>query len=95
VGGVKVTEPSADLAIALALASASSGLPLPADLVACGEVGLGGEVRQVAQTGRRMAEAARLGFRQALVPASAPDGPSGLCMRRIGSVVEAVAICCE
>ena len=61
-GGVKVVEPGADLALALALVSARNGRPVPDDLVACGEVGLGGELRQVHQTARRLAEAARLGL---------------------------------
>jgi DNA repair protein RadA/Sms len=77
VGGVRVNEPGADLATALALASAARDVALPPDLVSCGEVGLAGELRQVSHTPRRLAEAARLGFRQALVPHSAevPDGP--------------------
>ena len=58
--------------------------------MACGEVGLGGELRQVSQTPRRLAEAARLGFGQALVPASAPDPPSGITVRRVGTLAEAV-----
>jgi DNA repair protein RadA/Sms len=70
-GGVKTVEPGADLALALALVSAVTGTPAADDLVACGEVGLGGELRQVHQTARRLAEAARLGFRRAVVPASA------------------------
>ena len=56
-GGVRVAEPGADLGVALAIASALTGHALPSDLVACGEVGLGGELRQVAQTPRRLAEA--------------------------------------
>ena len=90
VGGVRVAEPGADLPLALALASARSGQALPPGLVACGEVGLGGEVRQVGHTARRLAEAARLGFDRALLPASAPDGPAGLRVRRVASVREAV-----
>ncbi|MET0729188.1 MAG: DNA repair protein RadA [Acidimicrobiales bacterium] len=70
-GGVKTVEPGADLALALALTSALTGTPAADDLVACGEVGLGGELRQVHQTARRLTEAARLGFRRAVVPASA------------------------
>ncbi len=73
VGGVRVSEPGADLAVCLAIASAVLGLPLPPDVVVVGEVGLGGELRQVAQTPRRLAEAARLGFARAVVPATAPD----------------------
>ena len=68
------------------------GKPVAADLVAVGEVGLGGEVRQAAQTPRRLAEAARLGFRTAIVPASVADTPEHRagprrtpCTRRCGA----------
>ena len=71
---MRLSEPGADLGVCLAVASALLDRPLPDDLVVCGEVGLGGELRQVAQTPRRLAEAARLGFRRAIVPASAPNG---------------------
>jgi DNA repair protein RadA/Sms len=89
-GGVKVVEPGADLALALALASARSGRALPEGLVACGEIGLGGELRQVHQTARRLAEAARLGFRQAIVPASAPASAPGIEVLRAATLAEAV-----
>ena len=75
VGGVKLTEPAADLAVALALASAASDTPLPKNLVAIGEVGLAGEVRRVTGVQRRLAEAARLGFTHALVPADPGKDP--------------------
>ena len=95
VGGVKVVEPGADLALALALASAVSDQPLAPDLVACGEVGLGGELRQVAQTSRRLTEAARLGFRRAVVPASA-EVPPGVEALRASTLREALALAgCE
>ncbi len=68
VGGVRLTEPSVDLAIALALAGATADLSLPSDLVAFGEVGLAGEIRSVAGIGRRLTEASRMGFRRAIVP---------------------------
>jgi DNA repair protein RadA/Sms len=68
VGGVRVTEPAADLALALALGSSATGRPIPTDVVAVGEVGLAGEIRPVTAPARRLAEAARLGFRRALVP---------------------------
>ena len=74
-GGIRVTEAGADLAVAIAVASARRGRPVAADLVAVGEIGLGGEVRQAAQTPRRLAEAARLGFRSAIVPTSVADTP--------------------
>jgi DNA repair protein RadA/Sms len=68
VGGVRLTEPSVDLALALALGGAVANLSLPPDLVAFGEVGLAGEIRSVAGIGRRIAEAGRMGFRRAIVP---------------------------
>jgi DNA repair protein RadA/Sms len=89
VGGVRVVEPGADLALALALVSAATGAPLPPDLVACGEVGLGGELRQVGQTRRRLAEAARLGFRRALVPASAMEAGVGIELVPAANLAEA------
>jgi len=67
-GGVRVTDPGADLGVLLALASAHLGQPLPDGMVVYGEVGLGGEVRRVRGADRRLAEAARLGFGLALVP---------------------------
>jgi len=92
VGGVRVVEPGADLALALAILSSVTGIALPADLVACGEVGLCGELRQVSQTGRRLAEAARLGFRRALVPMSAPDPPAGIEALRAATLSDAVGM---
>ena len=68
VGGVRLTEPAVDLAIALALAGAKVNMSLPADLVSFGEVGLAGEIRSVAGIGRRLTEAGRMGFRRAIIP---------------------------
>src|SRR5258708_20815767 len=68
VGGVRLTEPAVDLAVALALAGARANLSLPADLVAFGEVGLAGEIRSVAGLGRSLTEARRVGFRPPIVP---------------------------
>ncbi len=73
VGGVRVGEPAADLALALALASSRLDIPLPDDVVACGEVGLGGEIRRVARSDLRVAEALRLGFRRVLMPEGASE----------------------
>ena len=70
VGGARLTEPGADLAVAMAVIGAVHDAPIGRDLVVLGELGLGGEVRQVAQTPRRLAEAARLGYRRAIVPAT-------------------------
>jgi DNA repair protein RadA/Sms len=90
VGGVRVAEPGADLALCLALASAATGQALPADLVACGEVGLAGEIRQVSRSSQRLAEAARLGFGRALVPASAPVPSAPIAVNRVATLAEAV-----
>jgi DNA repair protein RadA/Sms len=68
VGGVRLTEPAADLAITLALAGAITDRPLPDGTVAFGEIGLAGEIRPVTGAHRRLAEAARLGFTRAVVP---------------------------
>jgi DNA repair protein RadA/Sms len=75
-GGARACEPAADLAVCLALASSLSGAPLRPDLVAIGEVGLGGEARRVSGMPKRLAEAQRLGFRDALVPGSAKGAKS-------------------
>ena len=74
VGGVRLTEPSVDLAVAVALASSAANLSVPHGVVAIGEVGLAGEVRRVAGLARRLAEAERMGFRRAIVP-MASGGP--------------------
>ena len=92
VGGLRVVEPAADLALALAVASAVADRPLPPDLVVFGEVGLGGEIRQVPHAPRRLAEAARVGFRHALVPESCPDGPPGMEVVHVRSLAQAVAL---
>lgn len=68
-GGVRVAEPAADLAIALAIASSRLELALPPDTAAMGEIGLGGELRRVSRVELRVGEATRLGFRRLLVPA--------------------------
>jgi DNA repair protein RadA/Sms len=78
VGGIRLIEPSADLAMALAVASGGLDLAMAPHLVAIGEVGLTGEIRRVGAVGRRLAEAARLGFTVALVPPGCgPDGTAG------------------
>ncbi|MDQ2583407.1 DNA repair protein RadA [Saccharothrix yanglingensis] len=75
VGGMRLTEPAVDLAVALAVASAAIDVPLPHDLVVVGEVGLSGELRRVNGVGRRLSEAARLGYTKALVPPDAGKLP--------------------
>lgn len=68
VGGMKIVEPAADLAIAVAVASSFRSLPVAADIAILGEVGLSGELRSVGQLSRRLREAAELGFSRALAP---------------------------
>ena len=85
-GGVRVAEPAADLAIALAIASSRLDVAVPADTAAVGEIGLGGEVRRVSRIESRIGEATRLGFRRLLLPAvchrelvgRASDGDAGM-----------------
>jgi DNA repair protein RadA/Sms len=91
VGGIRVGEPAADLAVVAALTSASAGVAVPEDTVVFGELGLGGEIRQVAHVQRRLAEARRLGFRHAMVPASVAEAPEGLELVRVATVFDAVA----
>jgi DNA repair protein RadA/Sms len=94
-GGVQVREPGVDLAVALAVASSRNDRPVSHHVVACGEIGLGGELRQVQRTDRRLGEAARLGFRHAIAPRSAPDPPHAarsLQLHRLPSVAEALRV---
>ena len=92
VGGLRVTEPAADLAIALAVASAKTDRALSGDLCAVGELSLSGEVRPVGGLPRRLAEAARLGFRTALVPSGADVGRvKDLRIVTVANVGEAIA----
>jgi DNA repair protein RadA/Sms len=68
VGGIKITEPAADLAVCMAIGSASKGLQLKANAVVFGEVGLSGEVRHVPYAEKRLAEAQKMGFEAAIGP---------------------------
>ncbi|HET8593959.1 MAG TPA: DNA repair protein RadA [Intrasporangium sp.] len=92
VGGMRVTEPAADLAILLALASSAMDRPLARDVVALGEVGLAGEIRPVPALGPRLTEAGRLGFRHALVPEGQSDvtPPAGIVLVAVADVRSAV-----
>ncbi|WP_410655799.1 DNA repair protein RadA [Amycolatopsis sp. lyj-112] len=90
VGGMKITEPGIDLAVVLALMSSATDTPLSPKLVAVGEVGLSGEVRRVPNVGRRLAEAARLGFTYALVPPDAGKIPPGIRVLEVPDVGSAL-----
>jgi DNA repair protein RadA/Sms len=90
VGGVRLSEPATDLAVALAVASAFTGDPLPPDLVAMGELGLSGELRPVPGVQRRLAEAARLGLRTALVPPGSGCAPRDVRMVEVATLDDAL-----
>jgi DNA repair protein RadA/Sms len=74
-GGIRINEPAADLAVAAALISALTGKPLPAETVFFGEIGLAGEIRQVAQPDLRLKEASKLGFKDAVIPSAKNKKP--------------------
>lgn len=89
VGGMRSTDPGSDLAICLAIASAATGVALPLDVAAIGEVSLSGDIRRVSMLNQRVAEAVRLGHRRLLVPA----GTLGdITVRKGVSVVESPTI---
>jgi DNA repair protein RadA/Sms len=96
-GGLRVVEPAADLAVAAALASAACDRPTSAGTVYFGEVGLSGEIRQVAQAEARLKEAAKLGFDAASLPRRLARGnrrvaaPDGLRLEEIGHIADLVA----
>ena len=91
-GGIAVDEPALDLPVALAIASSWRDRPLLPETVSAGEVGLLGELRPTEGLGRRLREAARLGFRRAIVPAAGAldDAPEELEIVRVGSLREAI-----
>jgi DNA repair protein RadA/Sms len=91
-GGIRITEPAADLGLALSIVSNEFDRPMPDGLIVIGELGLSGEVRRVGQLERRLHEAARHGLTRALIPAGARAGrPSGLDVVEVRSVAEAVS----
>jgi DNA repair protein RadA/Sms len=95
IGGLKVTEPASDLAMAMAMASSYFEKAIPADLAIMGEVGLSGEIRAVSQITMRLNEAAKIGFKRALIPRmrrKLEDAPKGLELIPVGNVAEALNI---
>ena len=93
VGGVKITEPAADLAVLLSITSSLKNKPLPSKLIVFGEVGLAGEIRAAPRGQERLKEAAKLGFTRALIPeANRPKQPiAGMEVVAVKRVEEAVA----
>lgn len=101
VGGLDIDEPAADLGVAVAIASSFRNQPVAADLVLVGEVGLSGELRSVGQLPRRLQEAAKLGFKRAVVPRSAlkrggsdgiPDDIDVIGARTLGEVLDVALV---
>ena len=96
VGGLRVTEPAADLAVAAAIASSMRDIPVRADTVLIGEVGLSGELRWVGQMNARLNEAAKLGFKTAIVPRKVRRGgepwPAGIQIIEARSLREALGL---
>ena len=91
-GGIRITEPAADLGLALSIVSNESNRPIPDGLIVIGELGLSGEVRRVGHLERRLQEAARHGLTRALIPAGAKAGrPSGLDVVEVRTLAEAVS----
>jgi DNA repair protein RadA/Sms len=101
-GGLRIGEPAADLAVAAAVVSSLADEPVPPDMVVFGEIGLGGEVRPVGQREARLREAAKLGFRSALIPRGgpprgragsgpAPRAPEGIAIDEIEHLADLVA----
>jgi DNA repair protein RadA/Sms len=96
-GGLRIGEPAADLAVAAAVVSSLADEPVPPDMVVFGEIGLGGEVRPVSQREARLREAAKLGFRSALVPRGragsgpTPRAPEGIAIDEIEHLADLVA----
>ncbi len=92
ISGLKIDEPAADLAIAVAVASSVWDAPVPADMAFVGEIGLSGELRAVSQTALRVREAAKLGFKRLLVPRTfrAEEGLGGVDVIRVSSVGDAL-----
>lgn len=93
VGGARVVEPGVDLAVAVAVASSAAGVALPPGLVVCAEIGLGGELRRIGNVESRLGEAARMGFRSAIVAGSTPEVDVGLEVLRADTLDLALAHC--
>lgn len=99
VGGLKISEPAVDLAVAVAIASSFREVPVSPEVVCIGEVGLSGELRSVGQLERRLLEAAKLGFTRAIYPPTVGKGklvlPKGLQGRSVATLQEAIETALE
>jgi DNA repair protein RadA/Sms len=96
VGGLRITEPAADLAVAVAIASSYRNQRVRQDMVLVGEVGLSGELRSTSQLDRRLGEAAKLGFTRSLAPSTASQPRvEGLSVAEVRSIADAVDLALE
>jgi DNA repair protein RadA/Sms len=91
IGGIRIDDPGADLGMALSMTSARRGFALPTDLAAFGEVGLGGDVRKVGNSARRLAEAERMGIARVIVPVGTPKSSKLECIE-VSTVADAIRV---
>ena len=95
VGGLRINEPAADLSVAVAITSSYRDVPVARDLAIMGEIGLSGELRSISQAGKRLNEAARLGFKRCLLPSSvrlSKDLPAGMEVVRARTLGQALDV---
>jgi len=92
VGGMRLLEPATDLATALAIVSSVKDISLPSGLVAIGELGLAGDIRRVTGLERRLAEAARLGFTDAMIPSGSSIKAQGITTHPVSNIGQAVTV---
>ena len=92
VGGVRVTEPASDLALAIAIAGAHYDKQTEPGMCAVGEIGLGGEIRHVQQLGQRINEAARLGFNKIICPKTDTQAPKGAELLQVNTLDQAIGL---
>ena len=95
IGGLRLDEPAADLAVAISIASAAQDKPVSDTMAAIGEVGLTGEIRAVNQLSQRLSELRRMGFTQCIIPRNGTENvvtPEGLELLRVRNIREAIAV---
>ena len=94
IGGLRIDDPGADAAVALALISSMRDIVIPPDLIAMGEIGLAGEFRTISAADQRAAEAARLGFTKIALPKRCIDGKTarGMDLIPLGGIYDALTL---
>ncbi|MCF6197439.1 MAG: hypothetical protein L3J50_12145, partial [Emcibacter sp.] len=89
-GGLRITEPAADMAVAAALISSLVDRPIPEETILFGEISLSGEIRPVAQAGARLKESSKLGFMQAYMPSNIKNTGKGLKRIELDQIIKLV-----